>query len=216
MALCGTFTLFVAANKLTTAANAIVLQFTSPVFIVVFSAIFRGKRVAKADVLTVAVTLLGISLFFLDQLEAGHLLGNVLGVGAGMAFACYYMSLEGASESERMSAIANAERADGAYLPALHPLGAAGTHGHIRGGDSGAGGGAAGHSLCAAGQGRGALPAAGLLPLGAVEPLLNPVWVLIFDGREAGCVRPLRRSGGHRRDKRLVRVQRQKGKGPNC
>ena len=40
-----TNTLFCLANKLTTAANAIVLQFTSPVFIVVFSAIFRGKRV---------------------------------------------------------------------------------------------------------------------------------------------------------------------------
>jgi uncharacterized membrane protein len=39
-----TYTCFVAANKLTTAANAIVLQFTSPVFIMIFSAFLYRER----------------------------------------------------------------------------------------------------------------------------------------------------------------------------
>lgn len=186
VALCGTFTLFVAANKLTTAANAIVLQFTSPVFIVVFSAIFRGKRVAKADVLTVAVTLLGISLFFLDQLEAGHLLGNVLGVGAGMAFACYYMSLEGASESERMSAIANANALTALISlpfilwerPELTATSAAviAALGAVQ----------LGIPYVLLAKAAEHCPPLACSLLAAVEPLLNPVWVLIFDGERPG------------------------------
>ena len=98
-------TCFVAANKLTTAANSIVLQFTAPMFIVVFSALFLKKRFSRADVLAVVLTMAGISLFFFDQLTPGHLAGNCVAIFAGMAFACYYMSLEGASESQRMSAI---------------------------------------------------------------------------------------------------------------
>ena len=49
--------LFVIANKMTTAANAIVLQFTAPVFLLLFSAVFLGKRFCRADVLTVVLTL---------------------------------------------------------------------------------------------------------------------------------------------------------------
>ena len=63
------YTCFAVANKLTTAANAIVLQFTSPVFIVIFSALFLGKRIRRSDALVVSFTLLGIALFFFDQLQ---------------------------------------------------------------------------------------------------------------------------------------------------
>ena len=48
---------FVAANKLTTAANAIVLQFTSPLFIVIFSAVLYHKKIEKKDLIAVLVTL---------------------------------------------------------------------------------------------------------------------------------------------------------------
>ena len=47
LALALTLTLFVVANKMTTAANAIVLQFTAPVFIVIFSALLFGKNSAS-------------------------------------------------------------------------------------------------------------------------------------------------------------------------
>ena len=45
-----TYTCFTMANKLTTAANAIVLQFTSPVFILVFSALLYHQKIRKGDV----------------------------------------------------------------------------------------------------------------------------------------------------------------------
>lgn len=61
------YTCFVCANKLTTAANAIVLQFTSPVFIVIFTALIYKTRIRKADAAVVTLTLLGIALFSLTS-----------------------------------------------------------------------------------------------------------------------------------------------------
>ena len=63
-----TYTCFTIANKLTTAANAIVLQFTCPVFILVCSAILYHQKVRKGDLAVVLTVLAGITLFFLDQL----------------------------------------------------------------------------------------------------------------------------------------------------
>ena len=48
-AMCATCTLFVVGNKLTTAANAIVLQYTAPVFLLLFSAVFLRKRFRRAS-----------------------------------------------------------------------------------------------------------------------------------------------------------------------
>ena len=87
-ALCifGTNTLFSLANKLTTAANTIVLQFTAPVFVILFSALFWKKKPQKLDVAACAVVFGGVLFFFVDSLEAGGALGNVLAVLAGAAY----------------------------------------------------------------------------------------------------------------------------------
>ena len=50
--LAATFLCFVGASKLTTSANAIVLQFTAPIFIMLFSAIFRHQKFSAVDILT--------------------------------------------------------------------------------------------------------------------------------------------------------------------
>ena len=80
--LSGVCSLFVAANKLTTAANAIVLQFTSPIFIVLISAVFLKQKIKRNDLLAVVFVMLGISLFFMEKLESGYVLGNCLAIGA--------------------------------------------------------------------------------------------------------------------------------------
>ncbi|MEG0803809.1 MAG: DMT family transporter, partial [Pygmaiobacter sp.] len=82
---------FVSANKLTTAANAIVLQYTAPVFILVISALFLKQKFSRADILAVLLTLCGISLFFFDQLSPGNMLGNCVAIGAGLAMACMFI-----------------------------------------------------------------------------------------------------------------------------
>ena len=81
------YTCFTVANKLTTAANAIVLQFTCPVFIVIFSALFLRQKIRRQDLAVVIATLAGIALFFFDQLKPGYILGNFVGIAAGMFMA---------------------------------------------------------------------------------------------------------------------------------
>ena len=97
-----TFLCFVAANKLTTAANAIVLQFTAPVFILIFSAVLLHQKFKKGDVLVVVCTMAGISLFFFDQLEGGYLLGNCVAILAGAFMASMFLAVSHADEESRM------------------------------------------------------------------------------------------------------------------
>ena len=82
-----TITLFVFANKLTTAAAAILLQFTAPVFIILIELVCYRKKPTPAGIIAVAVTLLGMLLFFADRLESGSLLGNLLAIASGLFFA---------------------------------------------------------------------------------------------------------------------------------
>ena len=78
------FLCFVSANKLTTAANAIVLQYTSPIFILIISALFLHQQIKKREVAVVCTAAAGILLFFLDQLSPGNIAGNFLGILAGL------------------------------------------------------------------------------------------------------------------------------------
>ncbi len=180
------YTCFAVSNKLTTAANAIVLQFTSPVFLVVFSALFLKQRIRRADIAVVIMTLLGIALFFLDQLKPGYLLGNLVAIGAGMFMAGMFMTVGEMEGEERFSAIVTGQFITFlAGLPFIVITRPAFTPG-------------AALSILALGvfqlgisyilyvkASRYCPPLACCL-LGAVEPLLNPVWVFLFDGERPG------------------------------
>ena len=96
---------FALANKLTTAANAIVLQFTAPVFIVLFSAVLYKKEIRKPDLAVVLVVLAGIALFFFDQLGPSTVLGNFVAIAAGMFMAGMYMAVDRLEPQERFRAI---------------------------------------------------------------------------------------------------------------
>lgn len=100
--LCVSATFFTVANKLTTAANAIVLQFTNPIFILLIFAIFFGRRLRKADVVTVAIIMGGITLFFMDQLTPGKLVGNLFGIAAGIMLAVMYIFTGESQEDDDM------------------------------------------------------------------------------------------------------------------
>lgn len=79
--------LFVVATKLTTAANAIFLQYTAPIYIAMISPWFLGERTNWRDWLLVLVALSGVGLFFFDQLSLQGLSGVAAALGSGMAFA---------------------------------------------------------------------------------------------------------------------------------
>ena len=82
-----TVTLFVVATKLTTSANAILLQYTAPVYAALFGAWFLGERISWLDWATIAVVIGGMILFFFDRLTPGGMLGNVLAITSGVTYA---------------------------------------------------------------------------------------------------------------------------------
>ena len=79
--------LFVVATKLTTAANAIFLQYTAPVYIALISPWYLRERTACRDWLLVIIALFGIGIFFLDRLSLQGLFGVLAALGSGLSFA---------------------------------------------------------------------------------------------------------------------------------
>lgn len=82
---------FVAATKMTTAANAIVLQFTEPIFVILIMWLFYKKRPKKEAVFTCILVFSGILCFFFESLSMGGMLGNVLAIISGFFYALVFM-----------------------------------------------------------------------------------------------------------------------------
>lgn len=80
-------TLFVTSNKLTTSANAILLQYTAPIYIAILGPRLLGERTTRLDWLAVTLSLGGMSLFFLDHLSPAGLTGNVMSIVSGLFYA---------------------------------------------------------------------------------------------------------------------------------
>ena len=87
----GTCTLFSVSNTLTTAANAVCLQFTAPIFVILLSAAFWKRRPTKLQILSCAVVFVGVVFFFLDSLSAGNTLGNLLALCAGLTYSGVFL-----------------------------------------------------------------------------------------------------------------------------
>lgn len=98
---------FVMANKLTTAANAIVLQYAAPIFILLMTAFIFKQKLKKKEIIAVAITTAGIVLFFFDRLSPGNVLGNIFGILAGVFLALMFVMTGrgGEDDSIRMSGI---------------------------------------------------------------------------------------------------------------
>jgi drug/metabolite transporter (DMT)-like permease len=82
-----TVVLFVLATKLTTAANAIFIQDTAPLWVLLLSPFLLGERPTRGELLAVPVYGVGLGLFFLDELTAGQVAGNAVALASGVAFA---------------------------------------------------------------------------------------------------------------------------------
>lgn len=87
----GATALFSVANKLTTAGNAIVLQFTAPIFLVIYVLIFQHKKPRKLDLVACAVVFGGVICFFLDGLSGGGIAGNIIAILSGAAYGGVFM-----------------------------------------------------------------------------------------------------------------------------
>jgi drug/metabolite transporter (DMT)-like permease len=82
-----TVILFVIANKLTTAANAILLLYTGPIYVALFSFWFLKEKITTIDWITILTVIGGMALFFMEKLSHDGLLGNIIAILAGISFA---------------------------------------------------------------------------------------------------------------------------------
>jgi len=89
-----TVIIFVVANKMTTAANVIFLQYTAPVWVALFSGVILKEKVKRIDWIVIFFVMSGMMLFFLGDIEMGQMLGNILAVFSGVAFAGVILSLK--------------------------------------------------------------------------------------------------------------------------
>ena len=95
----GTLTCFVYANKTTTAANAIFLQYTAPIYILILAPFILKEKFRPSDLITVIVCLAGMSLFFLETPGAENRLatdifgGNIAALISGVFFGLYFILL---------------------------------------------------------------------------------------------------------------------------
>ena len=99
--------LFVVATKWTTAANAIFLQFTAPVYVLLLEPLFYGEKFRARDFLTVAACIGGMSLFFIDELNPTAWSGNLLALLSGVCFGVFMLLLRHprARETNRASPV---------------------------------------------------------------------------------------------------------------
>jgi len=79
--------LYMASIKLTTAATAIVLQYTAPVFVFLYSVLFQKQKPKLSEIFIVLTVFGGCVLSFIDELDPTKLAGNILGLLSGISFA---------------------------------------------------------------------------------------------------------------------------------
>lgn len=83
----GATALLMLSTKFTSSANAIVLQYTAPVFIILYHLIFRRQKPKKMDILTCAAVFIGIIFFFVEGMSKGTFFGNAMGLLSGISYA---------------------------------------------------------------------------------------------------------------------------------
>ena len=177
--------LFVWATKHTTAANAIFLQYTAPIYILILAPFVIGEKFHLRDLVTVIFCLAGMSLFFVGDLTIGDYQGNIAALGSGIFLGLYIMLLR---HPKAMGMSGTITVIYGNFLLALLTLpsglaafptagimdyAAVGFLGIFQIGIS--------YILFIKGVRGGTRPLDASI-IGFIEPLLNPVWVFFFVG----------------------------------
>ena len=177
--------LFVLATKLTTAANAIFLQYTAPIYVLVLEPIFYKEKFRQRDLLTVIICVAGMSLFFVGKLRPQDVSGNLTALASGVCFAFYVLLLRH-TRSQAVNRASSVIYGNLLLVIALAPAGISAVSkmtmhdafavsylGIVQIGIA--------YTLFTLGMARGVRSLdAGIV--GYIEPVLNPVWVFLLLG----------------------------------
>lgn len=180
LSMIGVTTLFALANKLTTAANTIVLQFTAPVFVILLMAAIYHVRPTKTDLFTCVAVLAGVCLFFADGISAGNWLGNLLALLSGVCYAGVFMMNTGKNADALSSCFLGQLAAGILFTPmcvqetdfSAPVLMAVLALGVIQ----------VGGAYILFSEGIKGTPAVSASLITGLEPVMNPAWVAIFHG----------------------------------
>ncbi len=186
LGVCLTSVFFMLANKYTTAANAIVLQYAMPAFVIVFWAVFFHQKPSGRDIVAAVCVLLGVALCFMDNLGGGSVLGNSFAILSAVTYAMVFMSAQMAGVVA-MDYVYLGNVLSSAFVvalffdPAVASSGAsvwlvAGAMGIIL---------AAGYTLL--GTSIGEVNPVTAAIISNVEPVLNPTWVFLALGEMPGA-----------------------------
>lgn len=183
---------FVAATKLTTAANAIFLQYTGPLYVLVFGRFLLAERPSRIDVAALLVAFAGMTLFFVGKLEPEDVAGNALALVSGAAFGAFLvllrrpecapitrprgMVLGNIILTVVAAAVVLANRDFGALTPGPQDAAGLAALGFVQIGLA--------YVFLTVGIARVPAIEAGLV--GMLEPVLNPVWVWLFLSESPG------------------------------
>lgn len=96
---------FVIATKTTTAANAIFLQATAPIYVLIFEPILTKTKYDRVNIITVGVCVIGMILFFVGKLEPGHIEGNLVALLSGIMFAAFFLGMKRNDQQYQQSSI---------------------------------------------------------------------------------------------------------------
>ncbi|MEO2003745.1 MAG: DMT family transporter [Candidatus Poribacteria bacterium] len=85
---------FIVTASMTTAASAIVLQYTSPMWVVLLSPFLLGERVPRGEAAILLIAMAGIAVIFLGA-PVGARLPVVIGIGSGVSYAFVQLTVRG-------------------------------------------------------------------------------------------------------------------------
>ena len=192
VAYAGCTVLFAAANKLTTAANAILLQYTAPVWVALFGAWLLNERATRADWLTILAVFAGMGIFLYDGLRLHDLAGILVAIASGVCFAAMIVLLRKQRDGSPIESVILGNFLGFLIgLPALWsapPLNSSGYLALLLLGVVQLG---VAYLLYVRAIRHVTALEAVLLPV--IEPILNPVWVLLVHGEKPS---PLALCGG--------------------
>jgi len=179
-----TVVLFVVATKLTTAANAIFIQDTAPLWVLLLSPWLLREHATKGELFAVPIYALGLGLFFLDDLTSGQVAGNLAALASGVAFAFSILGLRLLRHDGPAALLYGNLLAAAAVLP-LWPAGPAASAidlgillylGVFQ----------LGLAYLAFSRGVAGTPAIEASLLILLEPVLNPIWTYLLAGERPG------------------------------
>jgi drug/metabolite transporter (DMT)-like permease len=189
-----TMILFVLANKLTTAANAIFLQSTAPLYVLLLAPWLLGEPIHRRDLLVMAALACGLGLFFVGEeppyaSAPAPLRGNLIAAVDGFTWALTLIGLRwisrDASQAVGGMLITGNALAFLVCLPLALPLGAVSAMDALVVAYLGVFQVALAYVLASAGMRHVTALEGALLLL--LEPVLNPIWAALVHGERPGA-----------------------------